>query len=96
MSEKIMKVEIFCEVLKKWSEVKGIQLCPTLCDTTDCSPPASSVHGILQSRILESVAMPFSGGSSWPRDGTSIAGRFFTVWATREAIHTRDVLKGSH
>ena len=48
----------------------------------------SSVHGILQIRILEWVAMPFSRGSSQPRDQTQvscIAGRFFTIWATREA-----------
>ena len=53
----------------------------------DCSPSGSSVCGILQA-ILEWVAVPFSRGSSWPRDQTwvfCIAGRFFTVWATREA-----------
>ena len=64
------------------------QLCPTLCDSMDCSPPGSSVHGILQTRILEWVAIFFSRGSSWPRDRTwesSIAVRFFTVWVTREA-----------
>ena len=43
-------------------------LCPTLCDPMHCSPPGSSVHGILQARILEQVAMPFSRGSSQPRD----------------------------
>ena len=59
----------------------------TLCDPTDCGLPGSSVHGILEARILEWVAIPFSRGSSWPRDRTwvsHIAGRFFTVWATRE------------
>ena len=64
------------------------QSCSTLCDPMDCSPPDSSVHGILQARILEWVAIPFSRGSSWPRDWTlvpHISGRFFTVWATREA-----------
>ena len=40
------------------------QLCPTLCDLMDCSLPGSSVHGILQARILEWVAIPFSRGSS--------------------------------
>ena len=40
------------------------QLCPTLCDPTDCSPPGSSVHGILQERILEWVAISYSRGSS--------------------------------
>ena len=55
----------------------------------DCSPPGSSVHGILQARILERVVIPFSRGSSWPRDQHSvfcIAGRFFTVWDNREAF----------
>ena len=54
----------------------------------DCSPPGSSVHGILQARILEWVAISFSRGSSWPRNWTQvscIAGRFLTYWATREA-----------
>ena len=43
---------------------KSLQLCLTLCDLMDCSPPAFSVHGILQARILEWVAIPFSRGSS--------------------------------
>ena len=59
----------------------------------DCSLPDSSVRGILQARILEWrilewVAVPFSRGSSWPRDWTWVscfAGRDFTIWATREA-----------
>ena len=42
------------------------QLCPTLCNPRDCNPPASSVHGILQARILEWVAVPFSKGSPNP------------------------------
>ena len=64
------------------------QSCPTLCDPMDCSLPASSVHVILQARIPEWVAIPFSRGSSWPRDPIWIsctAGRFFTAWTTREA-----------
>ena len=55
----------------------------------DCSPPGSSDHGILQARILEWVAISFSRGSSWSRHWTGvscIAGRFFTVWATGEAL----------
>ena len=65
------------------------QSCQTLCDSMDCDPPGSSVHGILWARILELVAVPFSWGSSWPRDQTHvshIAGRWFTLWATREAL----------
>ena len=52
---------------------KSLQLCLTLCNSMDCSPPGSSVHGILQARILKWVAMPSSRGSSWPRDQTHIA-----------------------
>ena len=68
-------------------EVKLAQLCPTFCDPIDGSLPGSSIRGILQSRILEWVAMSFSRRSSQPRDQTSvsrIAGRRFTIWATRE------------
>ena len=53
--------------------------CLTLCNTMDYSPPGSSVHGILQGRILEWIAMPSSRGSSRPRDGTHVScigGRF--------------------
>ena len=46
---------------------------PTLCDTMDCTPPGSSIHGILQAWILEWVAIPFSRGSSWPRDQTWVS-----------------------
>ena len=70
----------------KWSEVA--QSCPALCDPMDCSPPGSFVHGILQARTLEWGAISFSRGSSRPRDRTQvshIAGRFFNLWATREA-----------
>ena len=62
--------------------------CPTLCKLMDCSPPGSSVHGILQARILELVAMPSSTGSSQSGNQTQvscIAGGFFTMWATRKA-----------
>ena len=53
----------------------------------DWGPPGSSVHGILQARILEQVAISFSRGSSRPRDQTQVshtAGRFFTIWARRD------------
>ena len=72
-----------------WSvKVLVTQSCLTLCDPMDSSPPGSSVHRILQARIQKWVAIPFSRGSSQPRDWTwvySIAGRYFTIWATREA-----------
>ena len=49
-----------------------LKLCPTLCDRMDCSPPGSSVRGVLQARMLEWVAMPSSRGSSQPRDETRL------------------------
>ena len=52
---------------------KSLQLCLTLCDPMDRSPPGSSVHGILQARRVEWVAMPASRGSSQPRDRTHIS-----------------------
>ena len=66
-------------------KVKVTQLCLTL-----RNPMEYTINGILQARILEWVAFPFSRGSSQPKDRTQvpcIAGRFFTVWATREAIY---------
>ena len=71
--------------VKKEVKVLVAQLCPTLSDPMNSSPPGSSVHGILQARILEWVAIPFSEGSSRPRDQTQvsrIAGRFFILWVT--------------
>ena len=59
--------------LRECMPAKSLQSCPTLCDPVDCSPPGSSVHGILQARILEWVAMPSSGGSSPPRDRTQVS-----------------------
>ena len=62
---------------------------------TDCSPSGSSLHGILQARILERVAVPFSKGSPWPRAQTQVScieGRFFTYWATWESYHTSNFL----
>ena len=67
------------------------QSCLTLCDPMNYSPPGSSALGIFQERILEWVAMPSSRGSSQPRDRTQvscIAGRFFIIWAIREALCT--------
>ena len=66
------------------------QPCPTLCNPMDCSPPGSSVHGIFHARIPECIAISFSRGASRPRDRTQvswIADRFFTIWATREALN---------
>ena len=62
---------------------------PTLCEPRDYRLSGSSVHRILQARVVKWVAIPFSKGSSQPRDRTwvsCIAGGFFTIWATREAV----------
>ena len=70
------------------SESEVTQSCLTLCDPMDCGLSGSSVHGIFQSRVLEWIVISFSRGSSRPRNQTRvsrIAGRCFTVWATREA-----------
>ena len=72
--------------LRKWKLLVA-QLCPTLWDPMDCSPPGSSVHRILQARILELFVISISRRSSQPRDQTQVScitGRFFTGWATRK------------
>ena len=76
-----------CSKCEKW-KVKMLvtQWCPTFCDPMDYSPPGSSICGILQARILEWVVIPFS--RNWTQV-SCIAGRFFTVWATREALVVR-------
>ena len=76
------------EAYKSPIKVKVSQSCLTLCHPMDCSLPGSSVHGILQARILEWVAFPISRGSSRPKDRTQVfcvTGRFFTMRATKEA-----------
>ena len=73
--ENVPQSKLTCGVLVAHS-------CLTHCDPMDCSPPGFSVHGILQARILQWVAMPFSRGSSGPRAQTQVsctAGRFFTI-----------------
>ena len=83
--------------LSHWTEMncacvcvcaKLLQLCPTVCDSMDCNLPGSSVHGILQARILEWVAMPFSGDLPDPGiepvflTSSAFAEGFFTASAT--------------
>ena len=73
-------------------EVLVTQSCLTLCKPVDYNLPCSSLHGILQARILERVSIPFSRGSSWLRDWTQVShivGIFFTIWATREASNEK-------
>ena len=67
---------------------KVTQSCPILCDPMDYMEYSPILYGILQARVLEWVAFPFSRGSSQPRGWTGVsrlAGGFFTSWATREA-----------
>ena len=80
-----------CDIAESNTILKAIcmyaQSCPALCNPVDYTVP-----GILQARILEWVAVPFSRGSSQPRDQTQvshIAGNFFTSWATRETQCTQ-------
>ena len=71
-----IEIALCCKKMASKVKVKVSQLCLTLCD-----PMEHTVHGVLQVRILEWVAVPFSSGSSQPRDGTQvfcIVGRFFT------------------
>ena len=87
-----MLLNIYCAVLLRMFETVLVsQLCPTLSNPINY-PPNSSVHGILQARILEWVAISSSRASSCPRDQSPvvcIAARFSTIWATREAITTQ-------
>ena len=72
---------------------KSLQSWLTLCNPMDCSPPGSSVYGILQARIVEWIDMPSSRGSSQPRDQTHVfmslplTGGFFTTTTIWEAEH---------
>ena len=80
--------DTWVQSLKVKSESEVAQSCLTLCDPMDCSLPGFSVHGILQARVLEWVAISSSRGSSRPRNRTRVScivGRFFTNRATREA-----------
>ena len=61
-----------CSIVKD-SEGEVARLCPALCNPTDCSPPGSSIYGILQARILEWVGISFSWGSSRPRDWSQVS-----------------------
>ena len=78
----LVKLPLFRSLNRIMLKVKVVQSCPTLCD-----PMGYTVHGILQARILEWVALPFSSGSSQPRDQiqvSHIAGGFFASWVTHQ------------
>ena len=66
-----MRFKLYISIYESESEI--VQLCPILCDSMDCSLPASSIHGISQARILEWVAISFSRGSSLSRDQTWVS-----------------------
>ena len=68
------------------SESEVAQSCPTLCNPMDCSPPGSSIHGILQARGLEWVAIVFSRGSFWPRDRTWVSHIIGRLWALLKTV----------
>ena len=79
--------------------------CLSLCNTMDCSLPGSSVHGILQARILEWVAIPFSRGSSWPRDWTCVScisrvdrGILYhwAIWEGQDVVYAHNKILLSH
>ena len=88
-------------LFNSWWTLASFSLCACLLshvrlfDPMDCSPPGSSVHGILQARVLEWVATSSSRRSSQPRHWTQVsrmAGAFFTSWATREAVVNNDAV----
>ena len=83
-----LDTKYYCIIIFVWFywnvKVKVFQPCPDLCDPLNCSLRGSCVHGILQARMLEWAAIPFSRQSSYPRNQPRvpwIAGRFFTNWA---------------
>ena len=69
---------------KVFTCAQPLQSCPTLCDPMDCSPPGSSVHGILQARILEWVTISSSRASSLPRDRTQVS---CVSWIGRQVLY---------
>ena len=83
------KVHVLCSKSSAtlvWCGGLVAKSCATHCNPMDCSSPGSSVHGILQARILEWVAISFSRRSPQPRDWIQVSfsvGRFLTIWATR-------------
>ena len=82
-------VTLLPKLTRKWKKVLVAQSCWTLCDPKDGSPPGSSVHGIVQARILEWITIPVSRGSSQPRDRTQVScivGRFFIFWAIAQTL----------
>ena len=87
-------METSCPSLNSFQKkVLATQLCLTLCDPTECNLLVSSVHGVLQARILEGVATPFSRESFQSKYQTRVScitGGFFTIWTTKEALQKKE------
>ena len=95
----ILATRIFAHTMPWKVKMLVAQSRSTLCDHMDYSRPGSADHAILQARILEWFAIPFCRGSSRPRDQSWVscpAGRFFTIWATREAHTMPEVNTHTH
>ena len=80
-SQELYFYQKFYRLFSNSMKVLVAQSCTTLCDPMDFSPPGSSVHGLLQAKILQWIGISFFRGSSRPRGQTCIAGRFFTLLA---------------
>ena len=80
-------------MLSKWQLITQLYL--TLCGPMDCSPPSSSVHEILQARILESVAISYSRGSSWLRDQTQVSSTVAAAKSLQSCPTLCDPIEGS-
>ena len=78
---------VLISAIQQGDSVTHTQLCPTLCDPMDCSPPGSSVHRILQARILEGVAISFSRGSSRPKDLAQVSWHWQVRWILCHLTH---------
>ena len=89
-SYSVYKSKIQTYLSKMCMRAKSLQSCPTPCDPMDCSPPGSSVHGILQARILQCVAMPSFRGSSQSRDRTYVS---CVSCAGRQTLYHRVIAK---
>ena len=81
------------QMLSKWQLITQLYL--TLCGPMDCSPPSSSVHEILQARILESVAISYSRGSPWLRDQTQVSSTVAAAKSLQSCPTLCDPIDGS-
>ena len=89
-----LKISYFILIHIIGVHAKLLQWCLTLCNSMDHSPPGSSVHGILQARILEWVAIPFSRGSSWLRDWIRVSVSSIGMWTLYYWHHLESLIIG--